>query len=55
MTLFNLRSMFRSQMCVKIINSTQVTIQPYVCFNLVVHWPSFQKNLGFYQQNVHVN
>ena len=23
-----------------------MTIQPYVCFNLVVHKPSFQKNIG---------
>ena len=38
--------MFCGQMCVKIIDNTQVTIQPYVCFNLV-HRPSFQKNIGF--------
>ena len=39
--------MFCRQMCVKIIDNTQVTIQRYVCFNLVVHRLSFQKNIGF--------
>ena len=42
-TVFKLRSMFYGQMSVKIIDSTQVTIQPYVYFNLVVYRPSFQK------------
>ena len=46
-TVFKLRSMFCGQMCVKIIDKTLVTIQPFVCFNLVVHRPSFQKNIGF--------
>ena len=46
-TVFKLRSMFCGQMCVKIIDNTLVKIQPFVCFNLVVHRPSFQKNIGF--------
>ena len=54
MAIFKLRSMFCGQMCVKIIDNTQVTIQPFVCFNLTVYRPSFQKN-KFYQQNIHVN
>ena len=33
--------------CVKIIDETQVTIQPHVCFNLVVHRPSFRKTISF--------
>ena len=43
---FKLQSMFCGEMYVKIIDNTQVTIQPYVCFNLVVHRPRFQKNIG---------
>ena len=39
--------MFCSQMCVKIIDKTQETIQPHVCFNLVVHRPSFRKTISF--------
>ena len=31
----------------KIIDSTEVIIQAYVRFNLVVHRPIFQKNIGF--------
>ena len=38
--------MFCGQMCVKAIDNTQVTIQPYVYFNLVLHRPSFLKNIG---------
>ena len=37
--------MFCGQMYVKIIGSTQVTIQLYICINLVVHNPSFQNCL----------
>ena len=47
MTVFKLRSMFCGQMSVKIIDNTLVTIQSFVCFNLVVHRPSLQKNIGF--------
>ena len=46
MTLFKLRSMFCGKMFVKIIDSTQVTIQPFVCSNLV-HRPNLQNNIGF--------
>ena len=34
-------------MCVKIIDKTQETIQPHVCFNLVVHRPNFRKTISF--------
>ena len=47
MTVFKLRSMFCGQMCAKTIDNTLVSIQPFACFNLVVHRPSFQKNIGF--------
>ena len=46
--------MFCGHMYVKIFDNTQFTIQPYVCFNFIVHRPSFQKNM-FYHQNIHVN
>ena len=35
-------------MGVKIIDSTQKTIQPYVCFNPFAHSLSFQKNIYIY-------
>ena len=34
--------MFCGQMYVKIIGSTQVTIQLYICINLIVHNPSMK-------------
>ena len=39
--------MFCGQMSVKIIDNTLVTIQSFVCFNLVVHRPSLQRSIGF--------
>ena len=47
MTVFKLRSMFCGQMSVKLIDNTLVTIQSFVCYNLVVHRPSLQKNIRF--------
>ena len=50
-TVFKLRSTFCGQMCVKTIDNMLVTIEPCVCFNLLVHRHKYR----FYLQNIHVN